>query len=98
VECGSSAAAFSFVSRYFSEVKFHDSTAKENEEPWLPGALSPLLIFARAEISCGGGKPKNMKAKTEKKLQAKKTEFLSPVPRHYLTRIFQATISCDYFT
>src|SRR5579859_3003628 len=37
----------------------------KNEEPRLPGALSPLLIFARAEISCGGGK--SQKTKSEKR-------------------------------
>jgi hypothetical protein len=36
---------------------------EKNEEPRLPGALSPLLIFAGAEISCGGGKAKLQKRK-----------------------------------
>jgi hypothetical protein len=40
----------------------HDvNLVSKNEEPQLPGALSPLLIFARAEISCGGGKTKNQR-------------------------------------
>jgi hypothetical protein len=46
----------------------------KNEEPRLPGALSPLLIFARAEISCGGGKPRDIKLNQKTKLQTIKTK------------------------
>jgi hypothetical protein len=44
----------------------------KNEEPRLPGALSPLLIFARAEISCGGGKPRNIKLNQKSKTSSHK--------------------------
>jgi len=34
---------------------------KKNEGPRSPGTLSPLLISACAELSCGGGNPKSLK-------------------------------------